>query len=698
MTRGNGGYRPVQYAAILILGLLMLIIPGRGRADCGGGAAIDRPPLILDDVAVSDTGPLDIYDHMDVLIDGTGAITIDDILAGRSPGPFRAVAGNLSCGHITSQTWVRLQLRLPASFPHDVGIPPWMLQLGPLYLNHVDIYTISARRMRHMAYGDSDATGPRPYRGREFMVPLDFDNGDTLTVYLRIRTSSATTLDGTISPAFTAIDTLSAHSLWLGTYIGIALAMMVANLIYGLWLRDKSALSYCAHVVTLAGVAGGRFNILADLMPAPWAALLANGTHNISTALAITTTTVMTNIMLNMRANFPRLYWLSWPLGIVPGLIAVPLALFPHDITLISPLFNVLAIIVMVQNYACTLIMAVRGNRVAQLMAVSFSPSTVASVIGVFSRLKIVPYNAALEDWFQVAGALNLILMNTAIAYRIRHLERDRQSALSSALNASQSVAKRAKEQITLRTRELATSNAKLNQALTAERRAVKEKLQFIDMISHEYRTPVAILRTAIDVLSLHGGGMPPGVPANLFGRMGQAVRRLVDIIEVGLRAEPPDTTTEALLRTSVDLAIVVEDAVSAAQEEYPDRVITVEGPETLPLHGDPALLTAAVTHLLQNALRYSPPATAVQVEIVALDEGAQVRITDQGIGIPAADREHVFQKFTRLPQTQHIPGTGMGLFLARRIAELHKGGAYIDPHHTGGCRTILQFDQMHRE
>lgn len=689
-----------KWALFRILCLLFPLIASVGGAAAGApvqdAAPLADPGLVLDATPSPQIKALPLSGHMEVLDDPDGALTIDDVLAAPHAARFHPTDGDLGRGYTADHVWVRITFRLrrpPADAMADPAPVmearvPWMLELGPLYLDHITAYSVTPGHVRRIVFGDQAPADDRPYKGREFLLPLTFDSAQTLTLYLDIHSTTSIVLHGWAAPAYTAIHALSLRSLGLGVLMGIAIAMMAANLVYALWLRDRNSLVYCGYIANLIILTVSSTNMLVEINPA-WAALATSPIHGASLTLLMVTATVMGNTLLNLRKNFPLIYRLSWPLTIIPGFFGFAATLAGHFRD-IAPTCNVLIMVMLTLMIGCAIRLALRGSRVALLVALSFFPSCAVSILGILGRLEIMSYIAPLDGWFGLAGALHMVLMNFAIAYRVRQLEIDRQAALASALNASQTAGQQAKELVALRTRELAASNSQLSQALTAERQAVKEQLQFIDMVSHEYRTPVAILRTAIDVLFLHIDLAAQELPADLLTRMRRAVDRLVEIIEVGLRLDGPQSAALSMLSSPMDLRVTVGDAIQGARQTFPDRVVTVRGPDALEILGDPDLLKTALLNVLGNALKYSPAGSEVRLDIIDGGGKVQIRVRDHGPGIPGTDQERVFQKFVRLSQTQRIPGTGLGLFMVRRIAELHDGRAYIDPTYTEGCCLVI--------
>lgn len=96
-------------------------------------------------------------------------------------------------------------------------------------------------------------------------------------------------------------------------------------------------------------------------------------------------------------------------------------------------------------------------------------------------------------------------------------------------------------------------------------------------------------------------------------------------------------------------------------------------------LTGDPDLLRVLLLNLLENAARYSPEGGAIQVRAAAGDGQVTIEVSDEGVGIPAAARERIFERYYRTSQVKEAIGAGLGLYIARSIARLHGGEVTCD-------------------
>lgn len=211
----------------------------------------------------------------------------------------------------------------------------------------------------------------------------------------------------------------------------------------------------------------------------------------------------------------------------------------------------------------------------------------------------------------------------------------------------------------------------RLDQALDRERR-------FSADAAHELRTPLTALRLNLEQLSQRYPGE--------FARLTESVDRMVHLVEqmlllsrvdagVDFRPEPVDLSP-LVTQSIADVApLALKKQIEPALDNPCDRA---------PVAGHGALLTTMLRSLLANAIQYSPPGTSVITTLDTRNDGYRVRICDQGPGIPPAERERALSRFTRLDQRQGA-GAGLGLAIARRIAELHQGHLTLADRPDGG-------------
>jgi heavy metal sensor kinase len=212
---------------------------------------------------------------------------------------------------------------------------------------------------------------------------------------------------------------------------------------------------------------------------------------------------------------------------------------------------------------------------------------------------------------------------------------------------------------------------ARLGSALSTQRR-------FMADASHELRTPVSIMRTAADV-TLSRPTRGEGEYRDALAAVAHQASRLTRLVDDMMVLARADGGGYPITFAEVDLSRLVHCCVqelSGRAEEKGIRVRTAVAPITV--KGDEALLTRMLTNLLGNALSYTPPGGSVDIALSRADGHAVLRMADTGPGIAAEDRERVFERFVRLDPARGSGGAGLGLAIARWVAEAHGGAVRI--------------------
>lgn len=199
-------------------------------------------------------------------------------------------------------------------------------------------------------------------------------------------------------------------------------------------------------------------------------------------------------------------------------------------------------------------------------------------------------------------------------------------------------------------------------------------RTDFVANISHELKTPVGAIAVLAEMLA---DEPDPAVMATLSNRVvdesHRAARTIDDLLELS-RIE-----SSRSLDDSVDLAGVVAEAVARGRMAADGRGVTVEAidtPESLWIRADRTQLSTAIGNLVENAVKYSDDGAMVQVRVRRNVRWLEVMVADQGVGIPAADLDRVFERFYRVDKARarQTGGTGLGLAIVRHVANNHGG------------------------
>jgi two-component system sensor histidine kinase KdpD len=212
-----------------------------------------------------------------------------------------------------------------------------------------------------------------------------------------------------------------------------------------------------------------------------------------------------------------------------------------------------------------------------------------------------------------------------------------------------------------------------------AARQTEQLRTSVLDALAHQFKTPLTIARTASSGLLAVGG--LTDLQMELAATFDQQACKLDDIASRLLSAAAPDTADfkpqrQALLFSHVVRAAIKELGSPAERKRF---FVAVPSRE-IPIFADRKLILTSVTQLVDNAIKYSEPKSPIEVLFAIQDSTVVFTMRNKGLIIAPADRERVFERFYRAPQTQYLPaGNGLGLSIVKRIVEAHQGSVWAE-------------------
>src|SRR5437868_917476 len=217
-----------------------------------------------------------------------------------------------------------------------------------------------------------------------------------------------------------------------------------------------------------------------------------------------------------------------------------------------------------------------------------------------------------------------------------------------------------------------------------------REREQFLSIVSHELRTPLTPLKALAQLVrSRMRRAKAQGTELDMesLDRNLAAIERQVDrmngLVNDLLSVSRAEKGSLSMERVSYDLAVVLREVVQRyvdATLEEGRHVFTVEAPATVPAHGDQSRVEQLLMNLVGNAVKYSPTGGQVRVALTAGDRTAEISISDQGIGIPPEEISKLGHPFVRgAGRANSFAGMGVGLYVARIVAEAHAGSLELE-------------------
>lgn len=210
-----------------------------------------------------------------------------------------------------------------------------------------------------------------------------------------------------------------------------------------------------------------------------------------------------------------------------------------------------------------------------------------------------------------------------------------------------------------------------------ALRRGEQLKSTLVDAVTHELRTPLTSIKASTSALLRDGGEIGPDARQELLEIVDQETDRLNDLVEDLVGAARLESPALTLDRSWIALEDVIADAATRAAPRLRGHRIEIQVPSTIPsVLADARALSEVMFQLLENAAKYSPANGVIHVALdVGTDETVEMRVDDEGPGVPVTERSRIFERFYRAPGTASTAsGLGMGLAIARGLVEAHGG------------------------
>jgi len=213
-------------------------------------------------------------------------------------------------------------------------------------------------------------------------------------------------------------------------------------------------------------------------------------------------------------------------------------------------------------------------------------------------------------------------------------------------------------------------------QALRREQDMREAYRSFVDLVSHQFRTPLAVIDSSMQRILRQGEAMPADEIARRAGRVREAVGGLARLIETTLEGMRLDDGEPEPRKEPCDVAAAIRSVAARQGELTPERQVDLRLAADLPrgLVTDPVLLEQILANLLSNAVKYSPESEPVGVVARVEQDRVAISVHDNGIGIGEDELGLVFGRFFRSKAASGIPGTGLGLNVSSRLARLLGG------------------------
>lgn len=250
------------------------------------------------------------------------------------------------------------------------------------------------------------------------------------------------------------------------------------------------------------------------------------------------------------------------------------------------------------------------------------------------------------------------------------------------------------------KTSVIVLENARLQDEM---KRVSKNNCEMVSNVSHELKTPLAVIKEALLLLSEGSLGVVSEKQKKFLDLSTQNVERLNRLINEFLDSASQENSNSSMKRRLFSITDAAKTIIDSLDMIARDKGIVLEGlipDKKIEIWGDPDKLNQAISNLVDNAIKYNRPAGLVQVFLEEGDDSVAISVRDTGMGITKDDLVKIFDRFYRVERsdTAGIPGTGLGLSIVKDIVNMHKGEIFVESKINSGSKFTIALPKSLRK
>ena len=640
------GLFSLRHALLAFLILLPLLALSTSRADQAGAGNVRK---------------LDLSPLVEYLEDAEGRLSIADV-RGAAADRFRPM-GDANLGYSKSTFWLRIPLaRTPGAEAER------LLEVAHFDIDHVAFH---APDQAAVLAGLDYPVAPELWPHRFYVFPLTLSE-EPRYYYLQVRSDSAITVPLTLWEPVAFADAAQRNYLALALYFGGLFALLLYNLLIFLSLRERRFLLYSVFAGFMGlGIFAGNGLMRQFLWPAAeaWPAGIFASLAALTTAFAL----YFTQSFLQTGGQLPRLHRAMHLAAGGACLVAVAPWLGVSIRTVASGI-SLGTIVAGGMMIAAGALSWRAGNKSARFFLLAWGLLAAGGIVAGLHSFGLLPTNFLTAYAVQLSSGIEMILLSFALAERIRLERNARECAQAETISARQALVDSLRQSEARLERTVAERTSELNQSLQNERKLLDRYVRFGSLIAHEFRNPLAIIKSQLALIDKERQrGLDHS--ERRLAAISSAAGRLGVLFEEWLQSDRLRQADMALSLSTIPLAGWLKDVVDDCRDCYPGFRFDVRIGEKLPdMQADEAMLKAAIHNLIDNAAKYAPAGTTIHVEALAWEGMTGISVIDHGPGIAPEHRDAIFAEYFRAAPDRDTKGLGLGLAFVKRIVELHRG------------------------
>ena len=616
------------------------------------------------------------------LDDPTGLLTVDDVLTQQDAGiRWHTMEHNLNAGYNSPVVWLRFKVPQPTSGNE----PVWLLG-DPPFLDSVVLYQEDEATGVWLAQRSGDHL---PARFKPALRQHLFKLETGKWALLRIQTTSAMQFWGDIFPTSQTLGAqLAANEITMGLYFGATTALLLA-----IWAAAGIFRTYNLYALAALGTFSAIhvFNVrgYANLwIPESWTVWSSHavgiGAFGMAATVAWQIREQLTRDTQYLRTDHALLVLIAIN---VLGTVSVPLG-FYGTVAWVN-LASLVGSDIVAATLCLTAIRKHQRRTQHALLLAAYLAHLVGSMPTTAVLMGLIHWKLDITSIWQFQTFIFTALIAGAVfvglVLRFRQSEKSKDKAIASLAKSEHEL----EDKIEQRTRELSLAQIRLKHALESERELRCEQRQFFQMISHEFRTPLAV----VDSAAAEQQSFPSSELSTQTDRAKQirrACRRLSSLVDSCLISERLDSAGFALHVAPANVSAMLEHAAQLVHWSPRHRLHLFMESAPTEWVCDETLVRIALSNLVDNAVKH---ASEGEIFVAARKNEAgllEISVADEGSGMSLEVMSRIFQQFEQGNRTDQNKGFGLGLWVSRRVARLHGGDVTVESQQGhGACFTL---------
>ena len=571
---------------------------------------------------------------------------------------FTSVVGSAGAGYTPDTVWYRIQFHVTQAGAEPLQFKRY-LEISPPYLNRIAL-TILDRQTRLPVWnnivGDHITPNASEARGRQHLSTWPNLPAGSYWLVIGVSSNSAQLLNAHIKSDTVLIAENVQDTFLYGLYLGILFIGFMVYFTLGLLIRDRAIIWYGLYILALftatAGISGYAHLLLAGTWQRASDAITGSGT-----AFSIATSVMMWAYIIGLDRLKRNVFRAMAIYATFAGLCALTSVSDTYIYFARGMFLPHIGVLLILLGYLFYFGWTRSNAQMLRVYFVALGLPAVAAIVHILMLMGIVPANVFTSNCYQVASLAHLLLLGIAMAGRTHELANQRVSAYR--------------------------SNTRANQLADEQR-------EFITMLSHEFRTPLAIIQRAAEMVALHVQNAPEAVTSRIATIRSNA-SQLSELVNVFLTKETLDSTNFSISPKPTIMAPFLKDLVKRRQRENPDHDVDLGETDFTVIRIDRTLIERALSNLIENARKYAPNAS-VRIGFTHRSDGnVYIRVTDNGPGISQDDLALASEAFYRGNTSGSTHGVGLGLHITNRIINAHRGRMTISVGETGGTTILIR-------